>query len=185
VAPLARVASWRSKTRRLDLQAPDDRFGRGACVGQLGLVAYERFKDARTAERPVEELARHLAEAARLYEQALDMMPATAVTERGIVHNQLGIIYSEARDIDLARHHYQQSIQYADKAGDIFEAGRRRFNAAMTLLRADRLTDARAYAEAALANFRTFSDRAADHIQKTERLIAGINQAIAKKAGGA
>jgi hypothetical protein len=39
--------------------------------------------------------------------------------------------------------------------------------------------------EAALANFRTFGDRAADRIQNAERLIADIDQAIAKKAGGA
>ncbi|HEX9491594.1 MAG TPA: hypothetical protein VF930_15015, partial [Stellaceae bacterium] len=68
----------------LDLRPPHDGLGRGGCVGQLGLVAYERFLDARTAKRPVEELGRHIAEAARLYEQALDMIPAAAVTDRGI-----------------------------------------------------------------------------------------------------
>jgi len=174
---------WYRKS--LDLGAPDDGLGHGGCLSQLGLVAYERFNDARTAERPVEELARHLAEAARLSEQALDMTPTTAVTERGVTHNQLGVIYRNAGDIDRALHHYQQSIQYADNAGEIFVAGGRRFNVAVALLLADRLTDARAYAEAALANFRTFGDRAADRIQKTERVIAAIDQAVAKKAGGA
>jgi hypothetical protein len=48
-----------------------------------------------------------------------------------------------------------------------------------------RLSDARAYAEAALANFRTFGDRAADDIQQIERIIGSIDQAIAKKARGA
>jgi tetratricopeptide (TPR) repeat protein len=103
----------------------------------------------------------------------------------GTIHNQLGNIYGDAGDIDRALHHYRQCIQYRDKAGDIFEAGGTRFNVANTLHRAGRLTDARAYAEAALANFRTFGDRAADNIQKTERLIAAIDQAVAKKAGGA
>jgi tetratricopeptide (TPR) repeat protein len=135
--------------------------------------------------RPVEELARHIAEAARLYEQALDMMPATATTERAVIHNQLGNIYDDAGDIDRALHHYRQGIQSADKTGDIVAAGQWRFNVAITLLRAGRLADARAYAEAALANFRAFGDRAADHIQETEGLIAAIDQAIAKKAGGA
>jgi len=157
----------------------------GLGVGQLGLVAYERFRDARTAKRPVEELVRHIAEAARLYEQALDMMPATAVTDRGIAHNQLGLIYCDAGDVDRALHHYRQCVQYADKVGDIFSAGVMRFNVAIALLQADRLTDARAYAEAALANFRTFGDRAAADIQDTERIITDIDQAVAKKTGGA
>ena len=174
---------WYRKS--LDLHAPDDLLGRGGCVAQLGHVAYERFREARTAKRPVEELARLLGEAARLYEQALDMMPATAVTDRGIIHSQLGNIYDDAGDIDRALHHYRQGIRYAENAGDIFSAGQMRFNVAATLFDAGRLTDARAYAEAALANFRTFGDRAADDIQKSERLIAEIDQAVAKKAGGA
>src|SRR5262249_20224202 len=131
---------WYRKS--LDLLPPDDELGRGLCIGQLGLVAYERFEDAWTAKRPVEELARHLAEAARLYEQALDMTPATAVTERGTTHHQLGNIYVVAGDIAGALHHYRRSIQYADNAGEIFSAGLSRENVAITLLGADRLTDA-------------------------------------------
>jgi tetratricopeptide (TPR) repeat protein len=169
----------------LDLRPPHDGLSRGLSVGQLGLVAYERFKEAQTAKRPVEELARYIAEAARLYEQALGMFPASAVNERGITHNQLGNIYGDVGDIDRALHQYRQGIQYADNAGEIFSAGHWRFNVAVTLLHAVRLTDARAYAEAALANYGTFGDRAADDIQRTERLIAAIDQAIAKKAGGA
>jgi tetratricopeptide (TPR) repeat protein len=113
------------------------------------------------------------------------MMPATAVTERGTIHNQLGIIYRNAGDIDRALYHYQQDIRYCERAGDIFGAGETRANVAMALLAAGRLSDARAYAEAALANFRTFGDRAADHIQDIERLVANIDQVVAKKAGSA
>lgn len=174
---------WYRKS--LDLRAPDDRLARGRCLGQLGLVAHERFLGARTAKRPVEELVRQLAEAARLYEQALDMMPATAVTEQGIAHNQLGNIYDDAGDIDRALLHYRQCIRYHEQAGDIFAAGETRENVAIALLNTGRPSDARAYAEAALANFRTFGDRAADNIQRTEHLIAAIDQAVAKKAGGA
>jgi hypothetical protein len=87
----------------LELPPPTTELGRGQCVAQLGLVAYERFVDAQTAERPVEELARHLIEAARLYEQALDMMPATAVTERGD-HSQ------------PARHHLPQRRRHRPRA---------------------------------------------------------------------
>jgi tetratricopeptide (TPR) repeat protein len=173
---------WYRKS--LDLRAADDGLGRGNCVSQLGLVAFQRFKDARTTKRPVEELARHLAEAARLYEQALDMTPATAVTERGVAHSQLGNIHSDAGNIDRSLHHYQQGVRHCEQAGDIFGAGQTRHNVALALRNAGRLSDARAYAEAALANYRTFGDRAADDIQRTERLIAAIDQAVAKKAGG-
>ena len=39
---------------------------------------------------------------------------------------------------------------------------------------AGRVSDARHYAEAALANFKTSGDRAADHIESAERLISAI-----------
>jgi tetratricopeptide (TPR) repeat protein len=113
-----------------------------------------------------------------LYEQALDMLPATAVTERGIMHNQLGNIYDDGGNVDRSLHHYRLCIRFHDETDDKFNAGRTRFNVAITLLNAGRLVDAHVYAEAALANYRTFGDRATDRIQKAERLIAEISQAI-------
>jgi tetratricopeptide (TPR) repeat protein len=166
----------------LDLHSPDDKLGRGRCVAQLGQVAYERYLDARDARHPVQELARHLAKAAQLYEQALDMMPATTVEERVVFHRMLGSISDEADDLDRALHYYRQSIQYADKAGNIWLAGLGRYEVAVRLAKGGRLTDARAYAEAALVNFRTFGDRAADHMQNLGILIAVIDKGI---AGGA
>ncbi len=100
------------------------------------------------------------------------------------MHNQLGIIYWRAGDIDRALQHYQQAIRYIVAAGDTFRAGQTRYNVAIALLQAGRLGDARAYAEAALTDFLSFGDRAADDIQKTEKLIALIDQAEAR-AGGA
>jgi tetratricopeptide (TPR) repeat protein len=81
------------------------------------------------------------------------MFPKHAITDRGIVHNQLGNICLGAGDIDRALHHYQKAIRYKEQAGDAFGAGQTRYNVAITLFEADRLADARAYAEAALANF--------------------------------
>ncbi len=52
------------------------------------------------------------------------------------------------------------------------------------LLRAGRLSDARAYAAAARANFQSFGDRAVQDIQNVELLIAEIDQAMAKKSKG-
>jgi hypothetical protein len=77
------------------------------------------------------------------------------------------------------------AIRYHEQASDLYRAGETRTNVSVALRDADRLDEAHAYAEAALANFQTFGDRAADGIQKAERLIAFIDQAVAKKAGGA
>jgi tetratricopeptide (TPR) repeat protein len=165
----------------LALRNADDTVGRGLCLAQLGRVAYERFKDAQTAKHSVEELGHHLTESAQLYGQALDMTPTTDVTSRGIILNQLGNIWGEAGDIDSALHHYRQCIRSRDEVGDIFAAGQTRFNVAVVLLRAGRLADALAYAVAALANFRTFGDRAAADKQAAERLIAYIEEAVAKE----
>jgi tetratricopeptide (TPR) repeat protein len=168
----------------LDLHAPNDGHGRAQCLAQLGGVAFERFKDAETAKRPAGELKRRIEEAAQLCREALDMAPASAVTTRGIIHGQLGVIYQNAGNIDRALHHFQEDIRSSEKTGDIFRACETRLRVTLALCKANRLCDARAYAEAALANFRTFGGRAADEIQKIEHLIAAIDQDIATMAGG-
>jgi tetratricopeptide (TPR) repeat protein len=158
--------------------------GRGQCLAQLGLIAYERFREARASKRPAKELNDLLAEAAQLYEQALEMCPETAITDRGITHNQLGNIYSETGDIDRVLQHYRKSIGYKEQTGDLFGAGQTRYNVTLALRGAGRLDDARAYAEAALANFQTFGERATTEIQATESLITKIDKAAAEKRGG-
>jgi tetratricopeptide (TPR) repeat protein len=166
--------------RSLDLIVSTDSSGRGKTINQLGNLAYLRFREARTAKRPTEELARYLADAVRLYGQALEMTPETDIISRGVIHNALGVTYQSAGSIDRALHHYRQSIRYYDEAGDIFRAGQTRENVAIALLDVGRLHDALTYAEAALANFLSFGERAAAESQKTERLIAGIKEAQAK-----
>ena len=146
-------------------------------------VALSRFDDALEKERPEEECLRFINDAAHHYQQALQLFPPTAIVERGITHNQLGDIFRRAGDIDRALQHYQQSIRYSEQAGDIFGAGQTRFNVAVALFQAERFDDARAYAEAALANFQTFGDRAAEDIQKTEQLLADIDKAEAEQRG--
>jgi hypothetical protein len=46
-----------------------------------------------------------------------------------------------------------------------------------------RLPDARAYSEAARADFQSFGDRAAQDIQNAEQLITKIDQAMVKSTG--
>lgn len=65
--------------RRLELTETYDTLGRASVTGQLGSVAYRRFLDGRQAGEPTEQLARHLANAASAYEQAVQLFPADAV----------------------------------------------------------------------------------------------------------
>jgi tetratricopeptide (TPR) repeat protein len=170
--------------KSLEMRIATDTSRDAKCFGQLGSVAYERFKEASAAGRSIEDSTRHLTDAARLYEQALDMFPGSALRDRGVTHNQLGNIYDDAGNLGRALYHYQQDIRYCELARDIYGAGQTRFNVAVTLLAADRLPDARAYAEAALINFQSFGDRAADQIQETEILIARLDKAMVEKGSG-
>ncbi len=127
-----------------------------------------------------------LNDAAQHYQQALQLFPSSAIDDLGVTHHhQLGYIFGEVRDIDRALQHYQQSIRYKEQAGNIFAAGETRFNVAIDLLLAARHDDARAYAEAALANFRKFGDCAAAQIQRAEQLIADIDKVGGRTAGKA
>jgi tetratricopeptide (TPR) repeat protein len=179
---LAAAERWYRQS--LDLQPSDDGRGRSECLGELGGIAYEQFLQARGAKRPVDELMLHLNAAAQWCLQALDSTPMGEIARRAVAHGHLGIIYGDAGDIERSLQHFQQEIRYCEQAGDIFHAGDTRYNVAASLFNAGRFPDARAYAEAALANYRMFGDRAVDCTQRTERLIALIDQAFAKKAGG-
>jgi tetratricopeptide (TPR) repeat protein len=167
----------------LDLVPPGDALGRGKSLGTLGQLAFARFEDALQKRRPSEECLRFLRDAERHHQQALQLLPPTAIVERGVAHNSLGNVYLSAGDIDRALQQYQQDIRYSEKAGDIFGAGQTRFNVASALLQAKRFDDARAYAEAALANFRSFGARAAKDIQDAEQLLARIDKAEAEQRG--
>jgi tetratricopeptide (TPR) repeat protein len=164
--------------RSLELRDERDRQGRAQCVGQLGLVAYEEFKDAQAANKPEEELLRHLNAAVGFCHQALDLLPPNAVDDLAVAHNQLGIIYHDAGDLDRALSHYRESIRYEEMQGNLYGAAETRRNVALTLAQAGRLADAREYAQAALRNFQTYGDRAVEDIQKTQGLIADIEEAI-------
>ncbi len=64
--------------------------------------------------------------------------------------------------------------------GDVFRAGTRRQNVALLLARQGRFSDALLYARAALTNFESFGDHAADRITQAQELIAQIKGLQAK-----
>jgi tetratricopeptide (TPR) repeat protein len=178
---LAQAERW--YRRSLELRDERHHLLRGKGLGQLGYVALERFKEARTADKPKEELLRHLNVALQFYLQALDLLPPNAVDDLAVTHNQLGSIYVNAGDLDHALPHYRETIRYFEAAGNLYGAAQTRFNVALALARANRLADAQVYADAALRNYETYGDRAAEEIQRTRELIADIEQARKGKGG--
>jgi tetratricopeptide (TPR) repeat protein len=158
----------------LDSISATDSVRRSRGIGQLGRIAQERFKDAIAAKRPAEELTNHLERAIDLYEQDLALTPPNSIKSRGIAHNQLGNLYFAAGDTDRALYHYQQDVRYCEQGQDIYGAGQTRRNVAVALFNVGRLSEARAYAEAALINFRAFDQHAAADIAKTEELTSLI-----------
>ncbi|MGB8643675.1 MAG: CHAT domain-containing protein [Anaerolineae bacterium] len=172
IRDLTQAEQW--YRRSLELCDEGDHLGQSKCLGQLGSVAQERFEEAREAKKPAMEVLGHLNEALRYYLQALELSPQDMVNDRAAFHNQLGLIYDDAGDRDRALFHWREGIQYAEGASNWYEAGKYRFNIALTLANAGRLADARAYAYAALRNYETFGDRAAEEIERTRGLIARI-----------
>ncbi len=171
---LAQAERW--YRRSLELRDERDHLGRSKCLIVLGNVAWERFREARVADKPEEELLRHLNAALQFYYQALELTPPNAVNDLAVAHNQLGNIYLGAGDVDRALPHYREAIRYHETAGNLYAAAQTRFNVALALAGANRLADARAYADAALRNYETYGDRAAEMIQRTQGLIAAIEQ---------
>jgi tetratricopeptide (TPR) repeat protein len=171
VRDLALAEQWHR--RSFDLFAPDDRIGRAKCLWELGCVAYQRFRDARRADRPPDECLSHLSKAEQYYLQALDMLPANAVTDLATVHNYLGNIYDDAAQIDTALRHYHESIRNCEAMEDRFHAGTSRYNAAIALGRAGRPTDAHDWAQSALRDYQA-CENADQEIVDTLKLLERI-----------
>jgi tetratricopeptide (TPR) repeat protein len=169
---LAQAERWYK--RSLDLRDERDRKGRGGGLAQLGLVAYKRFEDARKANAPDDELLKHLNDAVRFYQQALDLLPPNAIDELAVTHNGLGIIYRSASDVDRALHHYNEAIRYSEASNNFFNAASIRRNVAFALMQAGRLSDAREYAYAALRNFEQYGVATAKEQERTRGLIEAM-----------
>jgi tetratricopeptide (TPR) repeat protein len=164
--------------RSLELHDEHDKLGQARCLNQLGYVAWERFKEARTAKKPEKELKSHINDALQYYNKVLEMLPLSEVNGLAVTHNQLGLIYRDVGDLDQALSHYRDSIRYTEVTGNLYNAAGTRYNVAVLLIESDRFVDALEYANAALRNFETYGEDAAEDIQKTRILIAEIEKAL-------
>jgi tetratricopeptide (TPR) repeat protein len=164
--------------RSLELYDEHDKLGQAGCLGQLGCVARERFKEAKAAKKPEKELLSHINDALQYHNKAFEMTPSNAVNDLAVIHNQLGGIYYDAGDLDRALSHSRDSIRYKEMAGNLYSAAGTRYNVALILKQSGRFDDALDYANAALRNFETYGEGAAEMIQKTRNLIAQIEKAL-------
>jgi tetratricopeptide (TPR) repeat protein len=159
-----------------ELFGAHDTLGQAIIKGQLGGVAYQRFREARNAGASDEELLRYLNAAADGFHQQLSLIPGDAVNEHAVAHNWLGIIYGDAGDANRALGHYQKAIHYRERQDNTYGAGLARYNAATTLGQAGRRHDALLYARAALRDFETTGPGAAEPAEEARQFITLLEQ---------
>jgi tetratricopeptide (TPR) repeat protein len=164
--------------RSLELVDQRDRMGRANCLGGVGSIASLRFEEARASGRPEHELHVHLNEATQLYQEALELRPQDDLHGLAVTHNHLGVLYSNARDLDRALHHLRESIRLHEAEGDRLSAARGRANVAASLARAGRIADALDYARSALVDYRRYGASMAAKIEALEGLIARLEEAL-------
>lgn len=136
--------------RDLELTSEENRLDRARSWGQLGTVSLLRFKSARKAGYGTEILLSHLNDALSSYNKALELLPPDTLTDLGTIYHQIGAVYAEAGDTDLAVSNFVQSIRYRLAEGDIYEVGRSQRNVGIALARAGRLAEALEWWTAAL-----------------------------------
>ncbi|MCP4701851.1 MAG: CHAT domain-containing protein [Gammaproteobacteria bacterium] len=161
--------------RSLDLRGENDLEGQGSSLNQLGFVAYKRFEqayDAGQGEAALEQINTAL----KYYQQALQRLPATAVHDLAVTHNQLGMIYDTAGELEASLSHYRESIRYKEATSNFYGMAHSQRNIALVLLNAGRHDDAREYAIAALENYQRYGTGAAQAVKATQQLLAKIKQ---------
>jgi tetratricopeptide (TPR) repeat protein len=176
IRDLARAEHW--FRRSLESRDQQDTLGLARCVCQLGMVSLAHFDEARSQDRHEEEVLRHLNAALQYYTQALELTPPDAVDLLKSIHHQLGAVYMNGGQLQLALHHFQETIAYSEAQGDIYTAASSRYNIAVGLSYIERLADARDYAYAALHNFELYGDQAAAQIYRTKELIKWLEQSL-------
>ena len=169
---LETAIGWYSKS--LELTGEKNPEGRANCLRQLGLITFEQFQQEKSD--PEKASVDLLQTALHYYKEALELTPAQAIEDRAIVHNQIGIIFTMAGDLESALPHWHESVRLNEARGDFFSAGESRRNIAVGLAQFGRISESLDHARAALENFQKFGDRAAVDVEETGKLIDYLSQ---------
>jgi tetratricopeptide (TPR) repeat protein len=175
------VAAERWLRHGLEL-LPEGDSGKARFLAALGRAAWERFRAARQTERPEPELIRHLTDARRNFERAIEH-ESQGEYARLARHNLLyGHISYSLGDIDAALPHYRESIRYDRLTGNNFSAAKTRFNLAIALRDVGRLGEARKYAVAAFGELKSLHGPITDDLlDRSRRLVMSIELRIEEK----
>jgi len=161
----------------LGLFPAEEALGRGACLGQLGKLAYWRFREAQQAGRPAPEQIARLAEAEQYFRAALRTHPPNALSAIANDHNYLGNVYDDAGQADAALAEYSESVRLYEAVGNTFGSGNVRSNAARTLAFSGRLVEARDWLLSALRDFQA-SANADEEIVTVRRRLQQVESAL-------
>ena len=168
--------------RCLELTEERNVLSRSRTIAHLGLIAHERFNEARAAGAPHQVLVDHLSAAAAAAQEALDLTPADHLHDRADRHSGLGNAYAMAGQTDVALGHFQKAIKNYEDTEDRYAAATVRRNVGRVLALAGRFDDALLYAHAALRDVRSLGPGATDDVETTTELIAAIEQARDERA---
>jgi tetratricopeptide (TPR) repeat protein len=174
--------------RSLELREVGDFVGRSCSYNQLSIVECQRFDDAIKATHPDEAFITHLINSALVYcQKALDLLPPYAVSDLGITHHQMGIIYRNVGHQELALSHYYDALRYHKLAGDSLRGAATCYQIALTLklfwlfdqsqaatAQSAQLEDALSYARIALMDCQQFGEATRMEQNEIEALIQEI-----------
>ena len=162
----------------LELKGEDDRLGKGACCAELGRVAWERFGEARKANLLQVELLRFLNDARQYYLRALENDPPDDWADLAAHNQALGHICFSQGDLGRALPYYRESIRYYEREGDTEQVAQIQFTLALSLRDANRVVEARKFAQDACANFKKIPDCDPEMLKRAERNLESIEQRI-------
>lgn len=160
----------------LSLTPESDHLSRSTSFQSLADIAMQRFEEALDAREPRSVLLRHITDALRGCQEALEMTPADDHELRGLRENNIGNVYRRLGDTSQALRHYHRSIQHSEACGDVYAAGRARYSVAILFEDHGRVSEALRYVRAALDNWRLAGPGAAADAALAEEFIAELEQ---------
>lgn len=179
IRDLARAERWlRRGVESLPAASPE----RARFLAALGLVAWERFRSARSSERPESELIRHLTDARQYYLRAIEHAGADDYAQLASHNLQYGHASYSMGDIERALPHYREAIRFDQLQHNTFGAAKTRFNLAIALRDVGRLGEARRYAVAAFGELRKIEGPTSeDLLDRARRLVLTLEELIEQK----